>query len=166
MTTNTDDPPRRLTLDQRARRATTRKNNQVAQRYPLFPDHFATTVEAEKVRIIHAEEQGKRMIERITQLGLHHWDTGQELRRIAQDLAPADVFAAKDAHFERWHGHKPHDQAGSFLADLWWQVLRDHAPADVKRQHCPHADHHHDLRYWPNGPCPTCHMPWKERVAP
>jgi hypothetical protein len=122
-----------LTLDQRARRAATRKNNQIAGRYPLFADEFATTVEAERERILRQEAQGKRVIERLAQLGLAQWEKGQEMRRIAQQLLPADVFAAKDAHFQQWHGHKLPEWAGGFLADLWWCALRDYAP-DVAEQ--------------------------------
>ena len=119
---------RPLTLDQRARRAATRKNNQIARRYPLFADEFATTVEAERERILRQQEQGKRVIERLAQLGLAQWEKGQEMRRVAQQCVPADVFAAKDAHFQRWHGHKLPEWAGGFLADLWWCTLRDYAP--------------------------------------
>ena len=117
-----------LTLDQRARRAATRKNNQIAARYPLFADEFATTVDAERERILRQQEQGRRVIERLAQLGRAQWDKGQEMRRVAQELVPADVFAAKDAHFQRWHSHKPPEQAGGNLADIWWCVLRDYAP--------------------------------------
>jgi hypothetical protein len=156
---------RPLTLDQRARRAATRKNNQIARRYPLFADEFATTVEAERERILRQEEQGKRVIARLEKLGLEHWAKGQQLRRVAQLHVPAGVFAERDASFEHIYGHKAPEWAGTNLADFWWQVLRNHAPADIKRQHCPHADHHHDLRYWPNGPCPACGIPWIARVA-
>jgi hypothetical protein len=117
-----------LTIDQRAQRAAKRRNRQIAARYPLFADEFATTVDAERLRILRQEEQGKRMIERLAQLGLAQWEKGQEMRRVAQELVPTDVFAAKDAHFQRWHGHKPPEWAGGFLADLWWCVLRDYAP--------------------------------------
>lgn len=123
-----------LTLDQRAQRATTRKNKLIAKRYPLFADEFATTVDAERERILRQEEQGKQLIERLAQLGLAQWEKGQEMRRVAQELVPADMFAAKDAHFQRWHGHKLREWAGGYLADLWWCVLHDYAP-DVAEQY-------------------------------
>jgi hypothetical protein len=123
-----------LTLDQRARRAATRKNNQIARRYPLFAAEFATTAEAERERILRQQEQGRRVIERLAQHGLAQWEKGQEMRRIAQQLVPADVFAAKDAHFQQWHGHKPPEQSGGNLADIWWCALRDYAP-DVAEQY-------------------------------
>jgi hypothetical protein len=156
--------PRRLTLDQRARRAATRKNNQVAQRYPLFPEHFATTVEAEKERLIRQEQQAIAYLERLRRGGLAAWEKGQGLRQVALDLLPAEVVAERDAHFQRWHGHRPQHEVGHYLTDLWWRALRDHAPHWTS-QRCPNA-YFHPLTWWARDqPCPTCHMPWNERAC-
>jgi hypothetical protein len=154
-----------LTLDQRAQRAAKRRNRQIAARYPLFADEFATTVDAERQRILRQQEQGKRVIERLAELNLAAWTEGQQLRQVALTCVPADVFAERDATFQKIHGHRPREQIGSNFADFWWQVLRNHAPADIKQACCPHAGHHHDLRYWSNSPCPACGMSWTERVV-
>jgi hypothetical protein len=131
----------------------------------LFADEFATTVDAERQRILRQQEQGKRVIERLAELGLAAWAEGQQRRQVALACVPADVFAERDATFQSIYGDKPHEQAGAPLADFWWHVLRNHAPAGIKQACCPHADHHHDLRHWPNSPCPACGVPWIARAA-
>ena len=154
-----------LTLDQRAQRAANRKNNRIAKRYPLFADEFATTVDAERERILRQQARARRTLEHLAELGLAAWEEGQQRRQVALVCSPADVVAERDATFQSIYGARPREQAGSSLADFWWQVLRNHASADIRQAHCPHADHHHDLRYWPNSPCPACGIPWAARVA-
>lgn len=147
-----------LTLLQRAERATKRKNKAAAARCPLFPDLYATTVEEQIERLEHLDTRMARYMQHLQDTGLAAYERGIKLRELARSLIPADVWAAKEAHFQRWHGHQVEsghaERVGGNLADIWWTALRDYsADRAVVAEHCALAHLHGQVYSY----CPSCH---------
>lgn len=154
------DPTKQLTLDERAKRNTTRLNNKTRKRYPLFAEAFATTPDVQRERLQRLGEHAERATELLRQHSLAAWQRGVERRAaIAQLVTPA-VLAECDAKWEFMYGvgktfYKSPEQNGCYYADHWWQCAKQHA-LEWAQTHCPNAQFHEWNMYRREGKCPTC----------
>jgi len=146
----------KLTLEQRARRAATRRNNKIRKRYPLFAEHFATTPEREAERLRRQDEAIDRYFTRLRAGRQAAYERGLWLRETARELLPADVWQERDAVYQSIYGHRPHDLQGHELSDWWWCLLRDYA-SDWAHAHCP-IRHQHAAYHAAGLRCPVCHL--------
>ncbi len=160
----------KLTLEQRARRATTRRNNEIKKRYPLFAVEFATTPEAEAARLV---KQGMQAEARFAEMRIFEsgkWGQGARYRHVAKQLLTAERFSEVDSRFWKiyqmarekveWYGYR--------FADWWWIALRGYQWAF---DNCPNREYHNEPLWWyPQWDflqsafvepmkCPTCWMP-------
>ena len=154
----------KMTLDQVARRATTRRNNYVARRWPLFADQFATTVDEQIQRIVRQRDNAERGARELRRTEAVNWRLGQARRAVAFEIVPDK---ARDAE-RLWQKFNPaataeHD--GTKLAAWWWHVLRGTGWA---AEHCPNRERHSEAawyaprwhflrgRFIEQTHCPTC----------
>jgi hypothetical protein len=151
---------KRLTLEERARRNATRKNNQSKKQYPLVPEQFA--VEAEAERLQRLEVSAAEGLARIKQFNLESAGHAAELRNAVREHVSADVLAQLDAKLEKLYGGRGAYSAGAYKgaewADFWWQAVKQYAP-DYAQANCPNSFMHSERMYQRQGYCPTCRLP-------
>lgn len=144
-----------LTLQQRARRATTRRNNQTAARYPLFAAQFAVTVESQVARLTHQDAGNEAYFARLRAASHAAYQRGVVIRTAVQALAPAAQLAERDAAYLRWYGPCVPEEHGHRFADFWWHAAKKLIPTWVQA-HCLNAHFHRWELYQRAGQCPTC----------
>lgn len=113
--------PRRLTLDQRARRRATRKNNQVRAAYPLLAqagviEDWLTTPEQAKGQIEEFERVAKNQLQYLADARVTRQQEAAQLRARVATLTDAKTMALLDAHLAKVY---PTDYAAGF----WQRVL-------------------------------------------
>ena len=166
-----------LTVEQRARRAVTRRNNKIAERYPLFAEQFATTYDDELARLRAQDTANKVYFAKMQVAEAQAWARGARRRRVAKRLLPREQFIELDAKF--WHTYPlAREKAqwfGAKFADWWWQALRGTPWAF---EHCPNARYHNQPGWWMPRynylhkvfvtpiRCPTCGIPRPRNLTP
>ena len=124
----------KLTLDQRAARITTKRNNQTKRALPLLaatnsiPAEMLTSQEEQRVRLIR---MGVKMDEYFKRLEAYNQQTAlraEHLRQVVSEIMPADQFSRVDALFqqrlETWRAY----QQPAYRADFWWCQLKEIDP--------------------------------------
>ncbi len=147
------------TID-RAERAAKRRNKKIAQRYPLFAEQFATTVEAERKRLAEWQKEIDLSDRRRLEFNGAMRQRGDEWRLVVAGVVSAEEIATLDEKYERAFGRYD----ASYYPEFWWQQVKQHAPS-YAHAHCPNL-RYHDVRYWgSDGHCCTCGAPVRDWVG-
>jgi len=154
-----------MDINKIAERAAKRKNKKIAERYPLFPDHFATTAEAEKARILRQRIEADEWLAKLKRLSLEAWERGKQYREVAKRLLPRDEFERLDQKWSRLFGNRDPEWDGALLSDFWFEAIYG---TEWAFEHCPNKRwHNNPVWYLPRWNfllgrwiktecCPTC----------
>lgn len=144
-----------MNIQQRAKRATTRKNNKLAKKYPLFAEQLAITIESQMERLEKQEITNERYFEKLRQAQQAAYQRGVEYRAVVEQLARQGDFGDYDKRYQRIYGNRSMERSGSEFADWWWQAAKELIPTWAQ-EHCPNAHFHEWEMYQAEGECPTC----------
>lgn len=144
-----------MDLDQRARRVTKRRNNQLARRFPLFATLFAESVEENRERLLCQEQENQVYFERLRQKSLHAYQRGEEHRQVVMQVLSDSELDELDRQLRSWHNLDA-EVNGEFYADFWWMQVCRRVP-EYAHAHCPN-ERYHSLPGWCGsiGHCLTC----------
>jgi hypothetical protein len=158
----------KLTDDQLAKRAATKRNNRLRASMPLFSSllneggdmaDWLTTPVVQKERI-------QRQHARFAEIWAG-WEESDRLFKVRGDERRAEVakrvdvetLSELDAHYEKLFAH--HDPC--YWADYWWGKLVKYAP-DIAQAQCPNGRMHSEFSRW-HDRCPTCDRPLEPAPA-
>jgi len=157
-----------LTLEQCARRAATRRNNQLKKTLPLLAEQWATTPEMEAERIAYQRAAAQDHLARMAEADRAQWHVGEERRAIAAEILAPEKWQFHEELWKRTYLYAKPETHGFDLANWWWQALKGTTWAF---EHCPNQARHGDPTWWqPHWhflreqfvdtiECPTCGMP-------
>lgn len=140
---------RQLTIEQRAKRATTRINRVVAEKYPLFVEEFSTTVEEQEKRIAQKDADFQAHWSKVKEFDEGISELGMDRREAVRSVVGEDAFTELEQKYNRIYSGRI--QSGAGYADYWWQAVKKHNPA-WGQAHCPNQVLH-SRSY---SKCPTC----------
>jgi hypothetical protein len=110
-----------MTIDQRAARATKMRNKITAEKFPLFADDFATTPDAERMRIMDCIAQQEVQIAQLDAFGDRMLVEGEAWRQLARTLMDEASWSDYDAHFRRVITF----QDPTYFCDWWHRKCRE-----------------------------------------
>lgn len=121
------------------------KNRKIKDKYPLFADQFAISVEQEKQRILRQREAADKHLEEMRCKSREAWQRGLEYREVAKQILPLDVFENRERAWRKLKPTDDPDHDGYDLADWWFSALNG---TDYAREHCPNSHHHNNPIWW------------------
>jgi len=156
------------TIEQRAKRAVTRKNNKLAKSHPLFAEQFAVTVESQIVKLEKQEVDNDSYFGNMLDKEREKYEQAMKLREVFAANVSPEVFAEHDARAQRIYGNRGKyslpEYSGAFYKDWWWSRMVDFVPA-YAQANCPNASFHELEMYQAEGQCPTCKTRLTKRAA-
>ena len=148
-----------LNIEQRAKRATARKNKRIAKAYPLFAEQFAVTVEIQIVKLERQEANNDRYFENMLNQERAKYERAMQMREIFKANVLPEIFAEHDARAKRIYGNRGKysqpEYSGAFYLDWWWARMVEHVPS-YAQENCPNNNFHELEMYQAKGECPTC----------
>jgi hypothetical protein len=145
----------KLTQEQRAKRATSRRNNEIARRYPLFATQFAETVEQNLDRIRQQDVVIQAYFKRLEEEGIEAYCRGELRRAVVAARVSVDVLDDMDNTFRRHHPNRSQSDIGAYYADYWWHKVKVFDP-EWAVNNCPNNCYHGLPKWGINGVCVTC----------
>jgi len=152
----------KLSDDQLAKRAATKRNNRLRKSMPLFApllteagpmSDWLTTPNKQKERIHHQHEEFKKIWATWEKDEKEFRLRGDERRAIIATHVDAETLAGLDQHYIRILGlYGP-----EYWADYWWGKLVKYVPKEAQER-CPNKRLHEGLGRW-HECCPTCGKP-------
>ncbi len=122
-----------LTLEQRVKRAVTRHNNKVAEKYPLFANQFATNEKEQTERINKLDKFNEQYFHNLNLFEQASWQMGGLFREMAQELLKPEEFTVIDQKFIKIFADFKSD-AGVYFADHWHTAIREYFIAKIKAE--------------------------------
>ena len=122
-----------LTLEQRVKRAVTRHNNKVAEKYPLFADQFATNEKEQTEKINAWDKFNEQYFLNLDLLEKANWQMGGLFREIAHELLTPEEFTKIDQKFIQVFADFKSNK-GVYFADHWHTAIREYYIAKVKAE--------------------------------
>jgi len=158
----------KLTDDQLAQRAATKRNNRLRKSMPLFAElltetgsmaGWLTTPDAQKDRIRRQHGEFQEHWKKLEQVYFGFKERGDRRRAIVAKHVDADTLDALDKYYQRLFGNLD----SQYWADYWWEKLVKYVPAVAQKQ-CPNMKLHSSFSNW-HEECPTCGKPLPRPAA-
>ena len=148
-----------MQIEERAKRATKRKNKKIAKRYPLFAEQFAVTVESQLTRLEKQETDNDKYFENMLNQERAKYGRAMKMREHFEANVSPEIFAEYDARAQRIYGNRGKysqpEYSGAFYLDWWWARMVEFVPS-YAQEHCPNNNFHELEMYQAKGECPTC----------
>jgi hypothetical protein len=159
----------KLTDDQLAKRAATKRNNRLRKSMPLFAPllteagpmaDWLTTPGVQKERIQQQHAEFKKTWERWEKGDAEFKARGDERRAILAKHIEAETLVGLDQHYIKlFANYEP-----AFWADYWWGKLVEHVP-EIAQARCPNKHLHNEFSR-SHDCCPTCSKPLSPAPVP
>lgn len=150
---------RRLTIKQRAQRATNRINKLVAVKYPLLAEQLSTTIAEQEQRIAQKDADFQTHWGKLQEFDEAISEFGIDRREAVRSVVSVEIFAELEQKYNRIYNGRIRSGAG--YADYWWQAVKRYNPA-WGQGHCPNQVLH-SRAY---SKCPTCGKSLKVTIDP
>lgn len=142
----------RLTLEQRARRNTTRKNNRIKRLFPMLAEQMLLSIDDERARLLEQLERFENIYKpRLRSLNKELWKKAFRHRVAVLGRVPKDQLREYDA---KWASCslpiKP-----EYYTHYWWTLARVHNQPYCDAN-CPHIARHELLFGKYGEQCPVC----------